>query len=70
MFRDIHTISPLFSVEAKISVDSSLPENDPKEKSKILTSKRYIELFILNILNMVLNSTLQKEFNDSKINLT
>ena len=34
MFRDIHTINPLFSVLAKPKVDFSLPENDPKEKSK------------------------------------
>ena len=34
MFRYIHTINPLFSVLAKLNVNFSLPENDPKEKSK------------------------------------
>jgi len=48
----MHRINPLFSVDTKITIDTNFSENDLKEK----------KLFVLNVLNIILNANLRDEY--------
>ena len=56
----MHKINPVYGVDIKITIEAKFTDKEGKEKSKCSCFK-FLELFILNILNILFNSYLSKE---------